>query len=448
MAAPFSSAGQHSTGSIAARLSAPSVLTLGQAGLELVLEKLEADADKNSSALVCKDFRDAERQTRKHLRLRCIRRQIELAPPCFEAVTDLDLSSIFPPRFSRFDLSDRQLAHLARCFPNVRSLTLLADGCQEWLSNGRLPFQGTWPSLDMVTVMQPGAHRSKRFKALVNNTISGRPLVLANLRETRQAAVGLPLNKVRLFFPKDKDLEELAKTNVAHLASLEFELLGSDPFSLDLSVLNSVNFPELTSLSALGAWLDTGDDRIFKFTEEKVRGLLEEFPYLTSFTLRAMTGSRFTTLPLSQAQKCRVASFVIGGLPLLRDLDLGLDAPYPGAELLIECPSLESVKLKASRLVRLTFTGAHSALESLDLCFENEWVVEERGEKSRQLSWFIRSLQCLEKLTSLALDYRNSSGMPWSDPEVLQAIAELPVLRRLVLATPYPISDASAKLIA
>lgn len=572
MAAP------HSMASIAEREPGPSVLTLGQAGLELVLERLEAATDRNSFALVCKDFRDAERPTRQHLRLRCTRKQIELAPASFGAVTDLDLSSIFPPRFSRCDLSDRQLAHLGRCFPNVRSLTLLADGCQEWLSKGRLPFEGTWPSLDVVTVVQPGADRSKRFKALVNNRIGGSPLVLANLREARQPGVGLPFSKVRLVFPKDKDLEALAKTNVAHLASLEFELLGADPFSLDHSVLNSTNFPELTELNALGTWFDTGDERIFKFTEEKVRNLLEGFPHLTSFALRAITGFRLTTLPLSEAQKCRLrslrldlleefrspgvnfdlapllectsleqlelvgdkvltfnkhaglivaivkncqnlkclklglweryecpsshelinffqqieaasprslaqieiqskiegrsfsssllapftpfcnkitsltcricppraASFVIGGLPLLRELDLGFDAPYLDAELLIDCHRLQTFTLTASRIVGLTFIGARPGVSSLNLCFEDRSVLE-KSEASRQLASFIRTLTCLDSLTSLSLDCRASFSIPWAEPEPMRAFAELPVLKRLKLGTSYGIdSEASA----
>lgn len=87
--------------------------------LELVLEKVQETKDKNSGSLVCKEFKDAERQTRKHLRLGCLRKEVKLMPSCFQAVTDLDLSSVLPQFFTKFPYSVTQLKVPWKVFSKV-----------------------------------------------------------------------------------------------------------------------------------------------------------------------------------------------------------------------------------------------------------------------------------------------------------------------------------------
>lgn len=284
--------------------------------LELVLEKVQEISDRNSCSLVCRDFRDAERQTRKQLRLRCIRKQIGSTPSCFGAVTHLDLSSVVPRCLTIFAYSASQLAHLGRCFPNVQMLTLFGDGCQAWLSSGRLPFEGIWPNLDVVTVLRPvqnlpnradlraacAAHHMHAEKygevvvSLANHTVSKGPLVFKNLRKA-PSGVGLPLKELGLMFPGDSELKELANRNAADLDTLDLELLGR-PFSLDLSVLSSTIFPALRNLSVSGHFCLRGQNA-FVFTDSNVAAMLDGLPRITSLSLCA--GPDLVTIPLGQS---------------------------------------------------------------------------------------------------------------------------------------------------
>jgi hypothetical protein len=141
-----------------AYMGGTSVLNLGSHLLESILSLIEQSKDRDACFRVCQAFRDAERQTRWRMRLRCTKSQIEQVPmsACFSAVRTLDISSVLP-RQAHFSYSPSQLEHLRRCFPNVRELTIFCDGCHTWFSSGKVPFQAVWPKLEAVVVLEPTA---------------------------------------------------------------------------------------------------------------------------------------------------------------------------------------------------------------------------------------------------------------------------------------------------
>jgi hypothetical protein len=220
-----------------------SVLDLGSHLLESILSLIEQTEDRDSCFRVCQAFRDAERQTRRRMRLRCIKSQIEQVPmsACFSAVRMLDISSVLP-RQAHFSYSPSQLEHLGRCFPNVRELKIFCDGCHTWFTSGKVPFQAVWPKLETVVVLDPTAeHRADNDVALGLAPLASSihistdeeygirgPLVITNLRKMGLGSPrfnGLPLKEVHLNGVDKAVLDELAEMDVSGLEMLEVEIV-------------------------------------------------------------------------------------------------------------------------------------------------------------------------------------------------------------------------------
>lgn len=343
--------------------------------LEVVLEKVEDTKDRNLCSLVCRDFRDAERQTRRYLRLRCLRKHIKLVPSCFGAVTHLDLSSVFPQFARGFPYSLSQLKCLGERFPNVRSLTFFSDGCQAWLKNKRLPFGGTWSMLERVSVLQPGNCTSKNNDEAfgVFGRIVQEPLILKPRRSFTSAKdgqqCGVALRVAQLSSAGQLELEELAKADVIDLDVLSFHL-PEVPAPPDLSILSSKKFAALKDISVEGNFHQHRDS---SFTEDNLEALLHSLPSFTSslrLCIQIVSPPHLSRFPLHSELAARLRNLSIR---LVRNARV----PRTMVDLspILECSLLEHLELAASsvfkvdthRDILVAVVGKCRALRSLKL---------------------------------------------------------------------------------
>jgi hypothetical protein len=235
-----------------------SILDLGQNLLENLMCRLSRVQDRNSAALVCSEFRDAERCTRIELQLRCTRLLLVAVPSCFKNVRKLDLSRLLARR-SYFAFSPLQLEALKAAFPEVSELVVHDDGCHDIAQLRH--FASTWPSLKQVTVVGvsaafPEQARSQGLSAL---SVEG-PLVYTYLEGadwvTSWKPADSPMDRNHFHFLKEgclgvdrQTLLELVAAKPEGLVKLRLHVSPDQCFS-------GICLADLPSLSDLSLFLN------------------------------------------------------------------------------------------------------------------------------------------------------------------------------------------------
>lgn len=194
---------------------------------ERILALVHLVRNRDACSLVCRSFRDVERRTRQHLRLRCTERQIQRAPRCFIGVTALDISNVLHRKGEdALVYTPPKLSHLGECFPNVRRLTC-NFGLKGW-GTGGLPFLGVWTGLEEVVVKHLDHLGSP--ETLVDRIRRG-ALVMSNLnRRSSLRQAWLPLKEVSF-----QNLVSLAPLTNAELSQLaEMDISTIEVLRLDL----------------------------------------------------------------------------------------------------------------------------------------------------------------------------------------------------------------------
>jgi hypothetical protein len=238
-----------------------SILDLGQNLLENVMCRLSRVQDSNSAALVCFEFREAERCTRVELQLRCTRLLLVGVSSCFKNVRKLDLSRLLARR-SYFAFSSLQLKALKAAVPEVSELVVHDDGCHDVTQLRR--FAPTWPSLKQVTVVGVLAAFPKQARYQGLSALSGAlsiegPLVYTYLEGadwvTTCKPASSPMDRHHYPFLKEGRLAGGPKT-LLKLVAIKLE--GSVKLRLHVSpdqCFSGICLGDLPSLSDLSLFL-------------------------------------------------------------------------------------------------------------------------------------------------------------------------------------------------
>ncbi|GAQ78565.1 hypothetical protein KFL_000150170 [Klebsormidium nitens] len=205
--------------------------------LEAILLLITDPPDRAACSLTCRTFMQAERNTRQTLQLRCTRGMLHRIPRCFQAVTDLDISRVIP-RGQRPVLVSTTLAHLAKGFPQVETLTMYTDFALA--EEGLAPLIRAWPNLQSVVIRNPHPRclegrkysdvwESVTAKGAYSDMVSGGPLVLKwKLGSPPQPLPGGLLNFLRHCYFRCIDLRMLLGLNPPDLVSLGVDLWYCD----------------------------------------------------------------------------------------------------------------------------------------------------------------------------------------------------------------------------
>jgi hypothetical protein len=196
----------------------PSLADLPSPVISSILSLLQSATDRNHASEVCRCFRFYERQTRRSLSVRALQRHLSLVPLCFSSVSDLDLSSLtlFNDELPGFKFEKSHQLRLARAFPNVKCLKVMAMNDDSIREIGLI-----WPRLGSISFKQQnGVTSAPHLKTLLDTFKYCEEVDARNIQCSSLAAAlsgrdrDSPLktlNLEALVLTSDKDLDVLAE---------------------------------------------------------------------------------------------------------------------------------------------------------------------------------------------------------------------------------------------